>query len=268
MAGAYGALLLLAAIVAARVAQAWPAALLAGLPRVGEYFSKLIPALRWSALFAGSDTDGALAWWFYKLDVWAWLLFQTSQMALLASVLAACGALTLGFFAAANLAPDRLVHWTARRVLEAFRTVPEIVYALILVWAFGIGPAAGVLAMALHGMGALGKLFAEAAENIDMRPWEGVRAAGGTWLHGVRFAVLPQVAPNLLSYALLRFEINVRGATVLGFVGAGGIGQELYSAISFNYYEDIGAILLLIVTAVTAIDLASERFRSWATGAA
>jgi phosphonate transport system permease protein len=134
------------------------------------------------------------------------------------------------------------------------------------VWTFGVGPLAGILAIALHTVGALGKLFAEVVENADMRPWEAVRAAGGTWAHGVRFAILPQVLPNFLSYVLLRFEINVRGATVIGFVGAGGIGQELYTVISFNYYQEIGAIIVLIILAVSLIDLTSERLRTLAIG--
>ena len=162
--------------------------------------------------------------------------------------------------------PNRAVHFAFRRVLELFRSVPDIVYALILVWTFGVGPLAGILAIALHTVGALGKLFAEVVENADMRPWEAVRAMGGTWAHGLRFAILPQVLPNFLSYVLLRFEINVRGATVIGFVGAGGIGQELYSVISFNYYQEIGAIIVLIILAVSLIDLTSEKLRTLAIG--
>jgi phosphonate transport system permease protein len=148
------------------------------------------------------------------------------------------------------------------------RTVPEIVFALILVWAFGIGALAGILAIALHTAGALGKLFAEVVENAGMGPWDGVRASGGSWVQACRLAVLPQVLPNLLSYALLRFEINLRSASVIGFVGAGGIGEELYKVISSNYYEEISAILLLIILSVAAIDLLSERLRHRVIGAA
>jgi phosphonate transport system permease protein len=93
-----------------------------------------------------------------------------------------------------------------------------------------------------------------------------VRASGGTWAHGVRFAIVPQVLPNFVSYVLLQFEFNVRGATVIGFVGAGGIGQELYSEISFNYYQEIGAIIVLIILTVSVIDLTSERLRTLAIG--
>jgi len=147
-----------------------------------------------------------------------------------------------------------------------FRTVPDIVYALILVWTFGVGPLAGILAIALHTVGALGKLFAEVVENADSGPWDAMRAVGANWVKSVRFAILPQVMPNFLSYVLLRFEINVRGATVIGFVGAGGIGQELYSVISFNYYQEIGAIIVLIILTVSLIDLTSEWLRTRAIG--
>jgi phosphonate transport system permease protein len=261
-----GAALCAALFVSAWVSEVFPASLIEGAPRIGEYLVKLVPDLRLPVLFAGVDAQGSLAYWMYRLDSWLWLLFETSQMAALATLSGAAVALLLCFPAAANLAPYRTVHFAFRRALELFRSVPDIVYALILVWTFGVGPLAGILAIALHTVGALGKLFAEVVENADMRPWEAVRAAGGTWAHGVRFAILPQVLPNFISYVLLRFEINVRGATVIGFVGAGGIGQELYSVISFNYYQEIGAIIVLIIAAVSLIDLTSERLRTVAIG--
>ena len=263
-----GAVLALCLAISARVSEVYPSALLAGLPRVGDYFGKLAPHLRWDALFAGSGTEGSLAYWMYRLDSWLWLLFETSQMALLATLGGAVLAFLLCFPAAANLAPNRKIYILFRRGLELFRTVPDIVYALILVWTFGIGPLAGILAIALHTVGALGKLFAEVVENADMRPWEGVIAAGGNWFQAVRYAILPQVLPNFLSYGLIRFEINVRGATVIGFVGAGGIGQELYTVISFNYYQEISAIIVLIILAVSVIDLLSEALRTRAIGRA
>ncbi|HSZ88156.1 MAG TPA: phosphonate ABC transporter, permease protein PhnE [Acetobacteraceae bacterium] len=255
-----------ALLLAGWVSEAYPSSLIAGAPRIGEYFWKLLPDLRPAVLFASTDTQGSLAYWMYRIDIWLWLLFETSQMAALATLSGALLAALLCFPAAINLAANRAVHFAFRRVLELFRSVPDIVYALILVWTFGVGPLAGILAIALHTVGALGKLFAEVVENADMRPWEAVRAAGGTWAHGLRFAILPQVLPNFLSYVLLRFEINVRGATVIGFVGAGGIGQELYSVISFNYYQEIGAIIVLIILAVSLIDLTSEKLRTLAIG--
>jgi phosphonate transport system permease protein len=175
--------------------------------------------------------------------------------------------LLLAFPAARNLGAGELPRQIARRSLELMRTVPEIVSALILVWAFGVGPLAGIIAIALHSTGALGKLFAEAIENAGMGAWDGVRAAGGSWAEACRFAILPQAAPNLLSYALLRFETNIRSASVIGFVGAGGIGQELYNVIASNYYEEISAILVLIILTVASIDLISEALRHRVIGA-
>ncbi|PHK94872.1 phosphonate ABC transporter, permease protein PhnE [Pseudoroseomonas rhizosphaerae] len=255
--GLLAALLLLAA----RISEFHPATLAAGLPRIGEYFQRILPSLQWSALLAGPDTEGSIAFWFYRLDSWLLLLAQTAQMAALATLSGAAVALLLAFPAARNLGAGRWLSPLTRRALEATRTVPEIVYALIFVWAFGVGPLAGILAIAIHTAGALGKLFAEVIENAEMQAWDGMRASGANWAQACRYAILPQVAPNLLSYALLRFEINVRGASVIGFVGAGGIGQELYQVIAFNYYEEISAIVLLVILAVMLIDLVSERLR-------
>jgi phosphonate transport system permease protein len=182
-------------------------------------------------------------------------------MAYLGTLLGGACALLLCFGAAANLARTRTGCFLARRTLEVLRTVPEIVFALLFVIAFGLGPMVGVLALALHTTGALGKLFSEVVENIDMRPVEGLSASGASWVETVRFAVLPQVLSNFASYGLLRFEINVRGAAVLGFVGAGGIGQEFLAAIRNFYYADVSAILVLIILTVFCIDLATERVR-------
>jgi phosphonate transport system permease protein len=261
------AVLALCVLLAARISEFYPATLAAGLPRVGEYFYKLLPSLRWDALLSGPGTEGSIAFWFYRIDDWAWLLLQTSQMAALATLAGAAVALVLAFPAARNIAPTRLLNVVTRRGLEAMRTVPEIVYALIFVWAFGIGPLAGILAIFLHTAGALGKLFSEVIENTELRAWEGLRASGANWAQACRYAILPQVAPNLISYALLRFEINVRGASVIGFVGAGGIGQELNLVIASNYYEEISAIIVLIILAVFLIDLVSERLRHRVIGA-
>lgn len=239
----------------------------AGLPRVTEYFQRIMPDLRWATLLSDSETEGSLASWFYRWDAWALLLLETANMAALATLGGCAIALVLSFFASRNLARGAWSYQLVRRSLEAMRTVPEIVYALIFVWAFGVGALAGILAIMIHTIGAMGKLFSEVIENADMRPWEGVRAAGGTWGQGCRYAILPQVAPNLISYALLRFEINVRGASVIGFVGAGGIGQEIYTVISFNYYEEISAIVLMVILTVTLIDLLSERLRHRITDA-
>jgi phosphonate transport system permease protein len=265
----YGAIFLVCLVLSGWISEVHPATLAAGLPRIGEYFGRILPDLRLAVLFAGVKTEGSLAFWMYRLDEWAWLLFETSQMAALATLMGAVGGFLLCFPASRNLMPHAPIAFAVtRRFLELFRTVPDIVYALILVWAFGVGPLAGILAIALHTVGALGKLFAEVVENADMKPWDGVVSSGGTWAHGVRFAILPQVTPNFLSYALLRFEVNIRGASVIGFVGAGGIGEEIRTVISFNYYEEISAIVVLVILTVTMIDLVSERLRHRVIGTA
>ena len=257
----YGAVLLLCVLVAAWISEASPERLAEGLPRIGEYFWRVLPTFSADAFFADWETDGSFAAWMYRADKWLWLIFETSQMAVLGTLFGTAISLSLCFVAARNLSPAPWAYHAARRVLEFCRTVPEIVFALIFVWAFGIGPLAGILAIIIHTAGANGKLFAEVAENADTSPMEGVRAAGGNWFHRMRYGVLPQVLPNFLSYTLLRFEVNLRGASVLGFVGAGGIGEELYHVIAFNYYEEISAIVVLIILTVASIDLISERLR-------
>lgn len=199
--------------------------------------------------------------WYWGLSKWLSKLAETLLIAYVATLLGAVGGFFLCFFAAGNLGVSHPVRIIARRFLEFCRTVPELVFALIFVLAFGLGPMAGVLAIAVHTLGALGKLFYEVLENIDQKPVEGLIASGGSWSKTMRFAVLPQVMSNFLSYTLLRFEINVRGASVMGFVGAGGIGQDLIEAIRKFYYPDISAILVLIILTVAVIDLVTERLR-------
>jgi phosphonate transport system permease protein len=199
--------------------------------------------------------------WFWGLAKWLTKLAETLLIAYVATLLGAIGGFFLCFLAAGNLGVSAPVMFVTRRFLEFCRTVPDLVFALIFVMAFGLGPMAGVLALMVHTLGALGKLFYEVLENIDQKPVEGLIANGGSWTKTMRFAVLPQVMSNFLSYALLRFEINVRGASVMGFVGAGGIGQDLIEAIRKFYYPDISAMLVLIIITVTVIDLFTERLR-------
>jgi phosphonate transport system permease protein len=199
--------------------------------------------------------------WFWGLAKWLKLLADTLLIAYVATVLGALFGFFLCFLAAGNLGVSGPVRFAVRRILEFCRTVPELVFALVFVIAFGLGPMAGVLAIVVHTTGALGKLFYEVLENIDQKPVEGLIASGASWSKTMRFAVLPQVLSNFVSYALLRFEINVRGASVMGFVGAGGIGQDLMEAIRKFYYPDVSAILLLIIVTVALIDLVTERIR-------
>jgi len=199
--------------------------------------------------------------WFWGWKKWLALMGETLLMAYLGTLLGATAAFVLCFLASQNLTKSKGVVFFTRRLLEFCRTVPELVFALIFVVAFSLGPLPGILALAIHTAGALGKLFAEVVENIDMKPVDGVVAAGGNWFHKIRFAVLPQVASNFASYALLRFEINVRGASVLGFVGAGGIGQTLLEVIRKFYYADVSALLIMIIATVMVIDAVTERIR-------
>lgn len=242
-------------IAAVVIGQFDPVRVAAGLPRIFEYIEKILPELR-----AESFRDD-MVYWFYGLPDWLALLWETVLMAYTATLLGTLGALILCFFAAHNLSPGGWSYFISRRVLEVARTIPDLVYALIFVFAFGLGPLAGILAIAIHSMGASGKLFAEAAENIDMKPVDGLRGVGANWLQTMRYAALPQVLPNFASYTLWRFELNVRTAAVMGFVGAGGIGQELITAIRMLYYEDVSALVLLIVATVTCIDLLCEKVR-------
>lgn len=210
--------------------------------------------------------SGARVWtnpaeWFWGLRKWLGLLGETLLIAYVGTIAGAAIGFVFCFAACANLVKSRWVRVVTRRALEFNRTVPELVFALIFVYTFGLGPVPGVLAIAIHTIGAMGKLFAEVVENIDMKPVEGLVASGGTWVQQIRFGVLPQVQTNFLSYALLRFEINVRGAAVMGFVGAGGIGDELLNDIRRFYYSDVSAIIVLLVVTVMLIDYGTEKLR-------
>ena len=199
--------------------------------------------------------------WLWGFKKWAWLLGETMLISYVGTLFGAILAFALNFFAAENTSPAPWLRFSVKRFLEFCRTVPGIVFALIFVIAFGLGPMAGVLAIAIHSTGALGKQYSEIVENIEMKPVEGVRSAGASWIACMRFAVLPQVAAGFAGYSLLRFEINVREASVMGFVGAGGIGQELIVAVRKFYYSDVSAILLMIVVTVFVIDIGTGWIR-------
>ncbi len=164
--------------------------------------------------------------WFWGWRNWSLLLGETLLISYVGTLFGAALGFALTFLTTENTAPSPWLRFVIKRLMEFCRTVPGIVFALIFVIAFGLGPMAGVLAIAIHCIGALGKQYAEMVENIDMKPVEGVRSTGASWLACMRFAVLPQVAAGFASYTLLRFEINVRDASVMGFVGAGGIGRS------------------------------------------
>jgi phosphonate transport system permease protein len=232
-----------------------PAKLFKNAGALTSYFSRIL------VLESGQPVWSDPAEWFWGGRKWLIKIGETLVIAYIGTVLGALGAFALCFLSAANLVKSRTVTFVTRRALEFCRTVPELVFALTFVVAFGLGPVPGVLAIAIHTLGALGKQFAEAVENIDMRPFEGVTATGATWIEAVRFAVVPQVASNFASYGLMRLEINVRGAAIMGFVGAGGIGQDLLTAIRKFYYADVSAMLVMIIVTVMIIDLLTEYIR-------
>lgn len=199
--------------------------------------------------------------WLWGWRKWLKMLGETLLISYVGTLIGATFAFALNFLAAENTSPSPWLRFVVRRLLEFARTVPGIVFALIFVIAFGLGPMVGVLAIAIHSTGALGKLFSEIVENADMKPVEGIRSTGASWLSCMRFAVVPQVTAGYASYALLRFEINVREASVMGFVGAYGIGQELVVAIRKFYYSDVSAILLTIILTVFIIDITTGWLR-------
>jgi phosphonate transport system permease protein len=188
------------------------------------------------------------------------LLIETLQMAIVGTVLGAVLSLVVAFGASSNLAPTWL-YYCSRWVMNIIRAVPDLVFALMFVSAVGLGPFAGILAMTLGSIGSIGKVFAEAMESVDPGPLTAMEAVGASKRQVIQYGVLPQAAPLLVSYTLLLFEGNVRGATILGLVGAGGIGLELTTAMRMYDYGHLSAIIICIIVLVTAIDQGSALIR-------
>lgn len=247
-------------IVAAVTAKFDVLKLIEGLPRTTDFLVKMVPPIGLSTFAAD------IAEWYWGIGKWMNSLLNTLLMAFLATVLGTAIGGSLSFLAARNLVRNYATYWITRRVLEIARTVPDIVWALLFVLAYGIGPLPGVLAITVHTLGAQGKLFAEVNENASMLPVEGIRSAGGNWFHEIRYGVLPQVLPNFMSYTFWRVELNVRSATIVGFVGAGGIGHDLFTSIQLLYFADAGAILLIVITTIMLIDMISEKYRHLVIG--
>ncbi len=197
---------------------------------------------------------------FHDWDYYLKEIIVTIQIAIWGTVLAVIAAVPLGLLAASNISPWWVRH-PVRRVLDAFRAINEMVFAMLFVVSVGLGPFAGVLALFVHTTGTLAKLFSEAVEAIDPQPVEGIRATGANVFLEIIYGVLPQVMPLWISYSLYRFESNVRSATVVGMVGAGGIGVVLWEIIRGFYYAQTCAVMIIIVLTVTLIDLFSARIR-------
>lgn len=221
--------------------------------------------LRPGLLVKNAGASAELAGEFLPPNVTEWRhllreMVVTVQIALWGSVLAIAAALPLSLLAASNVTGGPL-RFAVRRVLDALRAIHEVVFALLFVVAVGLGPFAGVLAIAAHTTGVLGKLFSEAVEAIDPRPVEGVRATGATRLDEVLYGVLPQVLPHWIGLALYRFESNVRAATILGIVGAGGVGMPLHESLRAFDYPRAATALLVVLAFVTLTDAVSSRLR-------
>ena len=243
---------LLAATVVALVVLWWTAVgaqingqnLLNGVPYMADFIARMMPPN-----FAFIDK-------LWKPAV------ESLQVAIWGTIFGVILALPICVFAARNLSPHPAVFHFTRQVLNVMRGINEIILALIFVAAVGLGPFAGVLAIAFHGAGMLGKFFAEAIEEIDEGPLDALRAAGAGTLQRIVFGVLPQVLPTWIGVVLYRFETNIRVSTVLGMVGAGGIGFELISSMKLFAYEDTAACVIVILVLVLAADLVSSKLRA------
>ncbi|WP_417455162.1 phosphonate ABC transporter, permease protein PhnE [Kiloniella sp.] len=194
-------------------------------------------------------------WKMYVEEIWI-----TVQIAIWGTALSIACSIPLGVLCSENIVPW-WVFQPVRRLMDAARAINEMVFAMLFVVAVGLGPFAGVLALWIHTTGILAKLFSEAVEAIDPSPVEGIRATGASGLQEVIFGVIPQVLPLWISYSLYRFESNVRSATVLGIVGAGGIGAILWENIRGFYYAETAAVVILIIVSVSLLDILSQRLR-------
>ena len=190
-------------------------------------------------------------------------LIETINIAAVSTLLGAMLAILLSLFATRGLAKYPALIGPVRRVMDILRAFPEIVIALVLIFILGGGPVPAMIAIAFHTSGALGKLFSEVNENASLKPVEGLQSVGANWSQRMVLGVMPQVAPNYLSYALLRFEINIRASAILGFVGAGGIGYELKNAMSWGKgkYDEAAAIFILLFLTIVLVDQLSSTLR-------
>jgi phosphonate transport system permease protein len=219
----------------------------------------------WPHLFSDSGNMAQYAREFSHPDFSDWRYYAqemivTLQIALWGTFLAAAFAVPLGVLSARNMAPWYVVQ-PVRRVMDACRSIHELVFAVLFVVAVGLGPFAGVMALFVHTTGIFAKLFSEAVEAIDARPVEAIRSTGASRIQEVLFGVVPQVMPLWISFTLYRFESNVRAATVLGVIGAGGIGQVLFESIRGFYYPQASAMLIIMLATVSVLDFLSQQMR-------
>lgn len=191
-------------------------------------------------------------------------LVETINIAAVSTLLGASAGLVLSLLATRGLARWPRLIPLFRRLMDIMRAIPEIVIALVLIFVLGGGPVPAMIAIAIHTAGALGKMFSEVAENADLKPVEGLASTGASWAQRMWLGILPQVAPNYVSYALLRYEINIRASAILGFVGAGGLGYELRNAMAWGpgRFDEAAAIFILLFGTIVFFDQLSSRFRN------
>lgn len=224
-----------------------------GLPKVFDFPSELVA----EAVEKAANLPGHFVRYFPSL-------LETINIAAASTLVGAILASVISMLATRGLARWPALIPLFRRIMDIMRAVPEVVIALVLIFVLGGGPVAAMIAIAFHTTGALGKLFSEVNENTDLRPVEGLASVGSTWTQRMWFAVLPQVAPNYLSYGLMRFEINIRASAILGFVGSGGIGYDLRNAMSWGKgrYDEVAAIFILLLTTIVIVDQLSSHYRN------
>jgi phosphonate transport system permease protein len=198
---------------------------------------------------------------FHNAADWVKPLFQTLLMSIAGTALAIALSLPLGCLAARNVAPNRTIYWLARGILNALRGIPELILGVFFVAAVGFGVLPGVLALGLHSAGMVGKFFAESMEHVDPGPVEAIRSTGASRLQVVFHGILPQILPQMADVSIYRWELNFRASTVIGLVGAGGIGFELIASLRILQYREVGAILIVILVMVCLIDGTSALLR-------
>ena len=222
-----------------------PVAFAQGMPDLWNLVSRMLPP------------DVSLA----ALSRVGWASLETLQMALVGTIMAALMSLPLAFLAARNISPNKVLYYASRAFVVFTRSIPDLIWALIFVAAVGLGPFPGTLAIAIHSIGMLGKLYAEAIEEIDVGQIEALRSTGAHGLQVLAFGVIPQVTPALVGLTLYRWDINIRNSIVLGLVGAGGIGYVLFTAMRLFQYQEVLTVLVFVFIIVMIVEQSSSYIR-------
>lgn len=231
----------------------------------GPWSGKLNPAK-----VAAVCERGQMQYWYrsdYLEEQFAYIkeiknpLLDTFRMAIIGTLIGSLLAIPAALFSSQNLAQKRWIYLTARTVMNLIRTVPDLALAAILVGAFGSGALPGIMALSIFSFAIIAKLLSESIEAIDPGPLEAIQATGGSWLQQIAYGVWPQILPNYMSYVLYILEVNVRSSTVLGYVGAGGIGQELQTNLTLGKFREVGVVVVVMLIIVIAMDVVSNKLR-------